>query len=396
MKIVMVSFVSDNRWTGMGKWTYQISESLAAGGHSVERWFSEDFPSLVRFGRLARHMYPFVLAWNLIYRRKEFDAVVIHEPGGLPYGFLRRFWRSLPPCVCMCHNVESHVFRTMLAWAHLGLSKVSKKQQFTFYIWNRLHADGAIRFADKVVCLSTRDWVYVTTRWRRPCDVFRKVNGAAREDISAGPRVELGERVLFVGGWLDIKGRQVLPKIWEMLLARRPKATLSIVGSGQPAELVLADFLPAQRASIRVIPRVKSPAEMTGLYFNHDIFLMPSLGEGSPLALIEAMATGMAVVISDVGGVPDIVRAGVDGLLFPSGDAAAACEALTQILEDRELGIRLAHAAERRARELTWEESAACVEAALFAATGKHGAGIDYSGQPRRWPCDRVPNIEPR
>ena len=73
-----------------------------------------------------------------------------------------------------------------------------------------------------------------------------------------------------------------------------------------------------------------------------DLFVLPSHSEGSPNALLEAMAAGVPVVATAVGGVPEIVRDEHNGLLVGSGDVGAMAAAMSRILTDPTLGSRLA------------------------------------------------------
>ena len=68
-----------------------------------------------------------------------------------------------------------------------------------------------------------------------------------------------------------------------------------------------------------------------------DVFCLPSVSEAASLTLMEAMAAGVPVVVTDVGGNPEIVRAGVEGLLVPRRDPQALAGALARILQDPEL-----------------------------------------------------------
>jgi glycosyltransferase involved in cell wall biosynthesis len=123
---------------------------------------------------------------------------------------------------------------------------------------------------------------------------------------------------------------------------------------------------------------------MAEIYHTHDILLMPSVTEGSPLSLLEAMAGGLAVVAADVGGIPDIVRPETDGLLFPAGDATGAATAVGRLLKNPHLIAELGRASQRRADQLTWAITASAVEAAARSAIC--GDESTFSGPPGRWP----------
>jgi glycosyltransferase involved in cell wall biosynthesis len=90
-------------------------------------------------------------------------------------------------------------------------------------------------------------------------------------------------------------------------------------------------------------------ADVANVLAAGDVYAMPSLSEGLPLALIEAMFAGKPVVASDVGGIPEVVTNGTDGLLVPAGDPAALAAALKRLFLDTALAERLRTAARRRA-----------------------------------------------
>jgi glycosyltransferase involved in cell wall biosynthesis len=80
-----------------------------------------------------------------------------------------------------------------------------------------------------------------------------------------------------------------------------------------------------------------------------DVFLMSSDWEGHPLGAMEAMACGLPVIATTVGGVPEVVESGSDGLLVPPGDAAALTTAMRFLLEHPQERWAMARASRRRA-----------------------------------------------
>jgi len=82
-----------------------------------------------------------------------------------------------------------------------------------------------------------------------------------------------------------------------------------------------------------------------------DVFALPSLNEGISNTILEAMATGLPVVASRVGGNPELVTDGEDGLLVPPLEPAAWAAALERVLVDPALAARLGEAARHTARE---------------------------------------------
>ena len=356
----------------MGKWTHSVTDCLRQLGHEPSVWFAEDFPRFASRQRWAVLLFPLALAWRIWKRRGDFDVIVIHEPSGFWYGLMRRMGFQIPPMIAMCHNVESKHHREMVGYASLGLAVVpwaSRLKVPLFRIWQ---SDGAIRFADHAICLSSIDREYLLGRLRVPSQrVTLMINGVSPEQFWA-KRSQGGRRVLFVGGWLNVKGRRLLPGLWSMIRARVSTATLTIVGAGQPSELVLRDFASEDRGSVSVISRLTSELELVAQYADHDVFLLPSLSEGSSLALLEVMAAGLPVVATAVGGNPDIVTDGVDGLLFPPADLEKGAAHVCRLLEDRATASRLGKAARARAEMLSWHQSCQALVSAVAAATGTY------------------------
>ncbi|WP_118914705.1 glycosyltransferase family 4 protein [Mycobacterium shigaense] len=116
---------------------------------------------------------------------------------------------------------------------------------------------------------------------------------------------------------------------------------------GQVREFVRANALDD---TIDVIGWV-GPAERDRLLVESAVFVLPSYSEGLPMALLEAMAHGVAPVTTAVGAIPEVVTDGVNGVIVQFGDAAQLAAALQSLVVDTELRDRLAAAAHVRARD---------------------------------------------
>ncbi len=137
-----------------------------------------------------------------------------------------------------------------------------------------------------------------------------------------------------VGRLSDVKGHSYLIEAMQKVLEKIPQARLVVVGEGKIKErLVSLSRRLRIEKSILFIPSVKDTSEILSIM---DVFVMPSLKEGLGLALMEAMAAGLAVVGSDVGGIKDLVRDGQTGLLVKPADACGLASAITGLLEDSE------------------------------------------------------------
>lgn len=102
---------------------------------------------------------------------------------------------------------------------------------------------------------------------------------------------------------------------------------------------------------------------MQELYAEHDILLFPSLMEGLPSVVLEAMATGMPVITTETCGMPDVVEHDFNGLLIPPANAAAIEESILRLAHSVELCQKLGEAARRTMKRYTWERAARQLEA---------------------------------
>ena len=102
------------------------------------------------------------------------------------------------------------------------------------------------------------------------------------------------------------------------------------------------------------------PERLLPYYYNAaDYFVIPSSsGEGLPLVLLEAMACGLPVIVTTVGGIPEIIENMVNGVLVPPRNPEAMAEIISTLLSNKELGLAIGNKARKTVEgEFTWEEN---------------------------------------
>lgn len=176
--------------------------------------------------------------------------------------------------------------------------------------------------------------------------------------------------VLAVGNLYHNKAHAVLLDALARVPANVPWR-LAIAGRREEAAPVLEARIAALGWEHRV--HLLGPRnDIADLLAACDVYAMPSLREALPMALLEAMRSGAAIIASAVGGIPEAIRAQQDGVLVPPGDAPALGDGLTRLLSDVALRRRLGGSARSRARaEYGVEQMISAHEALYYQVAGQ-------------------------
>lgn len=151
-----------------------------------------------------------------------------------------------------------------------------------------------------------------------------------------------GVKLLSVGRLGHEKGIEFLIEAVSGLLREGLEAELHIVGEGEerePLQGMASRMMLGSKVFFRGI--VPHGRELDEVFLETDIFVLPSISEGIPKVVLEAMSKGVPVVATQVGGVPDIIEDGVTGLLIPAKSPEAIIESVKLLLDDHELRYRL-------------------------------------------------------
>ena len=140
-----------------------------------------------------------------------------------------------------------------------------------------------------------------------------------------------------VGRLQDVKDQATLIEAFALLCASRPEQRaqlrLAIVGDGPLRERLAQKARDAGVADLVWFPGARN--DIPELMRSFDLFALSSIAEGTPVTLLEAMACGLPVVATAVGGIPEVVQDGVNGALVPAGNPQALAEALGRYADER-------------------------------------------------------------
>ncbi len=210
--------------------------------------------------------------------------------------------------------------------------------------YERLLRRRTMRIPRRVVCMTLKECTRVMETYRlSPERVAYLPNPVDEDAFRPRSQVEARRRlglapgcayVLFIGRLhRKYKGLDVLLEAYARVAREAPQARLVMVGRG-PDEEWLHNEVAARGLSGILFRGWVNKDELPHYYNAADVLAISSNHEGLPLIITEAMASGVPVVSTDVGGVRDILADGEGGWLVPSGDAAALADRLLRLLRD--------------------------------------------------------------
>jgi glycosyltransferase involved in cell wall biosynthesis len=269
-----------------------------------------------------------------------------------------------------------------------------------------------LRHADLIVGCS--EYITNKVRERFPQHASRCMTIYNGVDTGTGPRRPDPEtvRLLHVGRVSPEKGLHVLVDALERVVPKHPELRLTILGEESPVPYefavkisrdehvrALARFYggsylqelrtmmsPAVADRVAFVDRV-AHGETRRYYEESDIFVFPSIFEAFPLPPLEAMAAGLPVIASRAGGVVESVVDGRTGMLVDRDDPVGLADAITCLVEDRELGRSFGEAGCARAAAMfSWPEITAAVEQAFGELVGEHEPSAASAGSPSPLP----------
>lgn len=340
-----------------------IHDRVEAAGHEVEYLCADDVPPSWggRFGRSVA--FPMAVRSKSVAAARAgrpYDIVNVHEPSAAPV-VLGRPRAAGPVVVVTSHGLERRAWELAIEEGRLGRQGPGWRTRVTYPASTLWPGELALRHAEHVFCLNEEDRQTLIQRFRRPPETITRIlPGADKVYAQAAERRDYAaaRRVLFAGTWRKNKGVEDLVPAITTLAARHRDLVLHVVGAGVPPDDVRAHFPDSLRARVTC----ETPANETGMaatFAAADLFLLPSLFEGTPLTLMQAMMSGLPIVTTETCGMKDVITDRQTGLMVPIRSPEALVAAVESLTADTALRARIGQAARAEAMfRYTWDKVA--------------------------------------
>jgi L-malate glycosyltransferase len=306
-------------------------------------------------------------------RRLGVQVAIVDEHRHTALGivrFLTRFLRELDVDVVHTHRYKDSVLGSIAAKAagvpHVirtvhGLSEpMHGWHRVKYQVYDALDRATLWCCADRVLAVSRRMAetlkesgyrAHTVTHLHNGVDVSSVKSTRPPEDVRRALGIEDDEVVIGTAGrFAPVKGHASLVRAAGLILQHVHRARFLFVGSG-PLENELresARHLLVDRRCLFVDPAADRRAGVYDLIAAMDLFVLPSLNEGIPMALLEAMALARPVIASAVGGIPEVVTDRVTGLLVEPGDDRRLANACLELARNRPWAQTLGERARRK------------------------------------------------
>ncbi|MFL5340325.1 MAG: glycosyltransferase family 4 protein [Gemmataceae bacterium] len=339
-----------------------LHDRVAAAGHAVDYFCADDIAPRWR-GRFGRFAFPLLVrrhAARAARSGQPYDVLNVHEPAALGVSLCRRAIGS-PALVATSHGLEERAWQLALEERRFGRPGPSLRSRLIFPATGLWQSRLALRSADFVFCLNLDDRDYLMARYGyRPEQILRLMPGADELYAEAAPARDYAacDRLLFAATWRKNKGVEDLVPAFAALAAKHPYLRLTVLGAGVPADPVRGAFPAAVRDRVECVTTTNEQ-ETAAAFARSDLFLLPSVFEGTPLTLIEAMMSGLPIITTATCGMKDVIRDRQNGLLIPIRSPDALAAAVETLISDAALRRQLGKTARADAVNCyTWDRVA--------------------------------------
>lgn len=296
---------------------YTASENAESEYQADAGYFVRNFKPLVKL--LGNSIAPSML-FDLLQEQSNYD--IIHAHSHLFFSTnLSAVARQLgsTPLVITNHGLNS---QTAPVWFQK--------------LYNTTGAPLTFAAADKVLCYTETEKQELIGLGIKP-EKIEVIHNGIDTNLFVPARESCFDKkkLLWIGRYAKGKGLDYLIDAFSILKAKHPDATLTLVGEGPEKDHIAKKVNDLNLQSSVTMKNCVPNSEIVSMYQNSSVFVLPSLEEGVPRTILEAMSCGIPVVCSQLPQLVDIVDGG--GLLVPVKDSQALADAISKVLSDSSL-----------------------------------------------------------
>ncbi|MGL5061829.1 MAG: glycosyltransferase family 4 protein [Microcoleus sp.] len=343
--------------------TWKLGQEYQKLGHEVEYYSFDNLPYKLP-DIVESIVFPEFLANRIsaLCQKQAVDVIDASTGDAWVWAKMRRT-DNIPVLVTRSHGLEHIMHLENLEEARLGNLNLSWKYPLYHGGLRLWEVANSLRDADLSLFSNHRDLEYAVEKLGVNVGrtrVFANGIPEAFLNLDFEPTPEAKDsviRIAVVATYIARKGIHYGVPALNKILARYPQIEVSFLGTGCPEAQVYADFEPSLRDRIRVVPRYKHET-LPKLLRGHHIKLFPTLSEGFSVALMDAIACGLAPVTTTTPGPMEVVRDGDNGILVPPRDSEAIEQALERLIVDRSYLEKLRRHAYATAQNYSWQRIA--------------------------------------
>jgi glycosyltransferase involved in cell wall biosynthesis len=362
LRILVAHNVPRRRNGGMSRMMGFIHDAVEAEGHTVEFLCSDDLPQLLS-GKLSRISFPLMVFRYVRSRAREglpYDIVNVHEPSAA-FVIMGSAFAGRPTIVVTTYGIERRGWTILKEDLRTGRQHVKASTRITHPLLTLTQSAFGLRYADHVFCANYEDRKYLVEHLGRPAGSVTCIRpGADSCFADAARHREYGRasKLIFAGTWIERKGIQDLVTAFSQLAQKYTALSMTVLGGGVADDAIMSSF--PDRLRPRILCRhAKDDREAAQVFADADLFVLPSLFEGTPLTLIEAMASGLPIVTTATCGMRDIIRDSENGLLVPTRSPKSIVDAVDRLLRSTEMRTKLGRSARADAlASYSWAQAA--------------------------------------
>jgi glycosyltransferase involved in cell wall biosynthesis len=372
LKILIGADVPPDPNAGASGTVWQMAEALKRRGHLVDNIWADDLGRKINHGNL--HYW---LELPRTYRREvnkkltlnQYDIIELNQPHAYLVAqdhrkhkrkgvFLNRsHGHEVRSEECLDHWRKELSIKTKTGLSRI-LSQFLKHRLDNQWVDIAKNADGFI-----VSCSDDRD--FLISRYNIAQQNIGMITQGVPDSHLNQPAELMNptrlKKLIYVGQKAFFKAPHLVSAIANSILAQHPDTTLTWVCSQNSHQEVASYFSTTLLQRVNLQPWVSQSA-LVNILDEHGIFLFPSYFEGFGKAPLEAMARGLCVVASDVGGMRDFIQSGCNGHLVKSGDLAGFVNNIQQLFSNPESASLISLHARKTAEQHTWDRCAADIE----------------------------------